>query len=310
MWIYFSLPTEGHRESTQLPKVTQLVNGDGIWTRLVWFQSPCSLLLCQAKCKSSWIAPVRSFLLSPAEFSLKVFCIIAGIFTSFLDPSEYLNSPSSPYHPSWPHLPSLEANVALVSPWRLETKPHLSEWPWWGRSRGPRLYALVAAFRQICCVCSWLHLLPTNSQLQGIHSGLILLFFSSRKGKNCVGRRTFTLKRIVTCRAGLTVPQISSEDSSLAAGAGGLAQEDAGTEAHLSLVVLPWAPDRGMRGAADRQALPPGCQWQISSHTSPHFHFQSWLLLSFMNRVCWRPVGISLSIPPSWWAPPLGLFLQ
>lgn len=54
-----------------------------------------------------------------------------------------------------------------------------------------------------------------------------------------MGRRTFTLKRIVTCRAGLTVPQISSEDSSLAAGAGGLAQEDAGTEAHLSLVVLP-----------------------------------------------------------------------
>lgn len=55
-----------------------------------------------------------------------------------------------------------------------------------------------------------------------------------------MGRRTFTLKRIVMCRAGLTVPQISSEDSGVwAAEAGGLAQEDAGTEAPPSLVVLP-----------------------------------------------------------------------
>ena len=168
---------------------------------------------------------------------------------------EYLNSPSTPFHPAWPYLPSLEANVALVSPWRLETKPHLSGWPWWGRSGRPRLYALVVAFRQICCVCSWLHLLPTNSQLQGIHSRLILLFFSSTKGKNCAERRTFILKRIVQ-----SWPYCSTDQfwglRSLAAGEGGLAQEDAGAKAPLSLVVLPWAPDRGMGGAADREALP------------------------------------------------------
>lgn len=32
------------------------------------------------------------------------------------------------------------------------------------------------------------------------------------KGKKCAGRSTFTLKRIVKCGAGLTVPPMSAED--------------------------------------------------------------------------------------------------
>lgn len=104
------------------------------------------------------------------------------------------------------------------------------------------LCAAGASFRQIRCVCFWQHFLPTNTQLQGIHSGLILLFFSLTKGKNYAGRKTFTLKRIAKCRTGLTVPRSNSEDSGgWQLGQGTWLKRTQG----LKPVVLPSAPDLG-----------------------------------------------------------------
>lgn len=69
---------------------------------------------------------------------------------------------------------------------------------------------------QTNALCASLHLLPTNLLLQGIHSGLILLFFSLTKGKYSVGRKAFILRRTVQCIAALTIPLINSRG--LAAG--------------------------------------------------------------------------------------------
>lgn len=141
--------------------------------------------------------------------------------------------PPCPTYPPW-------KRIWLFWPpegWKPSPSPRVALMRW--KQRAPLLCAVGAAFRQIRCVRSLLHLLPSNIQLQGIQYRLIFLFFSLTKGKNCTGRKTFPLKRIVKCRAGLTVPLINSEDPEAWWQGQGLGLEDPGAEAPLSLVILP-----------------------------------------------------------------------
>lgn len=90
--------------------------------------------------------------------------------------------------------------------------------PGWSRNVGGRGFPPWYSGHglQTNALCASLHLLPTNLPLQGIHSRLILLFFSLTKGKYSVGRKAFILRRTVQCIAALTIPLINSRG--LAAG--------------------------------------------------------------------------------------------
>lgn len=96
-----------------------------------------------------------------------------------------------------PHISSLEGKMAslFLEGRKLSPSPG---WSWnivggglppWCSGHGLQTNALCASLQR----------LPTNLLLQGIHSGLILLFFSLTKGKNCVGRKAFILRRTVQC---------------------------------------------------------------------------------------------------------------
>lgn len=64
--------------------------------------------------------------------------------------------------------------------------------PRWSRSVGDRGFPPRYSGHglQTNALCASLHLLPTNLPLQGIHSGLILLFFSLTKGNYGVGEES------------------------------------------------------------------------------------------------------------------------
>lgn len=85
--------------------------------------------------------------------------------------------------------------------------------PEYWRQRFPRPGTVGICFRQMHCAS--LHLLPTNLPLQGIHSGLILLFFSLTKGRNRVGRKAFILENCsVHSRSYYSIDQFAGPGSS------------------------------------------------------------------------------------------------